>query len=162
MPTGRISQEGPRGPYRQEMLYALRISQDSDGGLDRLRPGDARSAGTPVQDRPVSDGDRCGPRTVLRSERIATRLNRGRRLGVPCCVPPHSVERLPELVGNAPLMLEVSRRIRLVAPRSTPVLIEGPTGSGKELVAEALHRLSHAKPQAICRHQLRGDSRSAA
>jgi transcriptional regulator with GAF, ATPase, and Fis domain len=39
-------------------------------------------------------------------------------------------------------MLEVSRRIRLVAPRSTPVLIEGPTGSGKELVAEALHRLS--------------------
>jgi DNA-binding NtrC family response regulator len=39
-------------------------------------------------------------------------------------------------------MLEVSRRIRLVAPRSTPVLIEGPTGSGKEIVAEALHRLS--------------------
>jgi len=32
-------------------------------------------------------------------------------------------------------MLEVSRRIRLVAARSTPVLIEGPTGSGKELVA---------------------------
>jgi transcriptional regulator with GAF, ATPase, and Fis domain len=39
-------------------------------------------------------------------------------------------------------MIEVSRRIRLVAPRSTPVLIEGPTGSGKELVAEAVHRLS--------------------
>ena len=39
-------------------------------------------------------------------------------------------------------MMDVSRRIRLVAPRSTPVLIEGPTGSGKELVAEALHRLS--------------------
>jgi DNA-binding NtrC family response regulator len=39
-------------------------------------------------------------------------------------------------------MLEVSRRIRLVAPRSTQVLIEGPTGSGKDLVAKALHRLS--------------------
>jgi DNA-binding NtrC family response regulator len=51
-------------------------------------------------------------------------------------------ERLPELIGFAPCMLEVSRRIRLVAPRSTPVLIEGPTGSGKELVAEGLHRLS--------------------
>src|SRR5208283_2970105 len=50
--------------------------------------------------------------------------------------------RLPELIGDAPCMLEVSRRIRLVAPRMTPVLIEGPTGSGKELVAEALHRLS--------------------
>jgi transcriptional regulator with GAF, ATPase, and Fis domain len=32
--------------------------------------------------------------------------------------------------------------VRLVAPRMTPVLVEGPTGSGKELVAEALHRLS--------------------
>ena len=57
-------------------------------------------------------------------------------------------ERLPELIGNAACMIEVSRRIRLVAPRSTPVLIEGPTGSGKEIVAEALHRLSlrHKKP----------------
>jgi transcriptional regulator with PAS, ATPase and Fis domain len=53
-----------------------------------------------------------------------------------------ATERLPELIGNAPCMLEVSRRIRLVAPRTTPVLIEGPTGSGKELVAEAVHRLS--------------------
>jgi transcriptional regulator with AAA-type ATPase domain len=39
-----------------------------------------------------------------------------------------AVERLPELIGNAQCMLEISRRIRLVAPRSTPVLIEGPTG----------------------------------
>jgi DNA-binding NtrC family response regulator len=61
---------------------------------------------------------------------------------VSAAVEPASSERLPELIGYAPCMLEVSRRIRLVAPRSTPVLIEGPTGSGKELVAEALHRLS--------------------
>jgi DNA-binding NtrC family response regulator len=39
-------------------------------------------------------------------------------------------------------MLEIGRRVRLVAPRMTTVLIEGPTGSGKEIVAEALHRLS--------------------
>jgi len=49
---------------------------------------------------------------------------------------------LPEFVGSHPAMLEVSRRIRLAAPRKTTVLIEGPTGSGKELVARALHRLS--------------------
>jgi transcriptional regulator with GAF, ATPase, and Fis domain len=49
---------------------------------------------------------------------------------------------LPEFVGSHPAMLEVSRRIRLVAARATAVLIEGPTGSGKEMVARALHRLS--------------------
>lgn len=49
---------------------------------------------------------------------------------------------IPELIGTDPRMREVRRRIRLVALRSTPVLIEGPTGTGKELVARALHRLS--------------------
>ena len=49
---------------------------------------------------------------------------------------------IPELIGMDPRMVEVRRRIRLVAPRSTPVLIEGPTGTGKEVVARALHRLS--------------------
>ena len=45
-------------------------------------------------------------------------------------------------------MQELARRIQLVATRKTTVLIEGPTGSGKELVAQALHHLSNraAKP----------------
>jgi transcriptional regulator with GAF, ATPase, and Fis domain len=84
-----------------------------------------------------------------------------------------SVERIPELIGNSPSMLEVSRRIRLVAARSTPVLIEGPTGSGKELVAEALHRLSNrsrkpfvaincaAIPEALLEAELFGHTRGA-
>ena len=70
-------------------------------------------------------------------------------------------------------MLEISRRIRLVAPRTTPVLIEGPTGSGKELVAEALHKLSTrsrkpfvaincaAIPEALLEAELFGHTRGA-
>jgi DNA-binding NtrC family response regulator len=55
---------------------------------------------------------------------------------------------LPEFIGSHPAMLELGRRIKLVAARKTPVLVQGPTGTGKELVARALHRLSDraAKP----------------
>ena len=46
------------------------------------------------------------------------------------------------MVGRSPLMLEVFAKIRRVAPHFGTVLITGATGTGKELVAEALHRLS--------------------
>jgi len=52
------------------------------------------------------------------------------------------VPPLPEMVGESAGMLELARLVRLVAPRSTTVLIEGDTGTGKELVAKAVHRLS--------------------
>jgi DNA-binding NtrC family response regulator len=51
--------------------------------------------------------------------------------------------KLPEIVGSSPAILELCRQIRLVAPKSASVLIEGPTGTGKELVARAVHRLSN-------------------
>jgi transcriptional regulator with GAF, ATPase, and Fis domain len=51
-------------------------------------------------------------------------------------------EGLPELVGGSEAMRELGRLVRMVAPRTTTVLIEGETGTGKEVVARALHRLS--------------------
>lgn len=56
---------------------------------------------------------------------------------------------IPSLIGQSAAMRELSRLIRLVAPRNTTVLIEGPTGSGKELVAGALHALSHRSSEAM-------------
>jgi two-component system response regulator AtoC len=46
------------------------------------------------------------------------------------------------LVGKSPVMLELRRMIELVAPSDVPVLIVGETGTGKELVARAIHKLS--------------------
>jgi DNA-binding NtrC family response regulator len=46
------------------------------------------------------------------------------------------------MVGHSPLMLDVFARIRRVAPHFRTVLVTGATGTGKELVAHALHRLS--------------------
>src|SRR5258708_25915376 len=50
-----------------------------------------------------------------------------------------------EIVGNSPILLEVLRRIETVAPTDSTVLILGETGSGKELIARAIHSHSNRK-----------------
>ena len=56
------------------------------------------------------------------------------------------------MVGRSPLMLEVYAKVRRVAPHFRTVLVSGATGTGKELVAKALHRLSPASrgPFVVC------------
>ncbi len=58
---------------------------------------------------------------------------------------------LPGMIGNSRIMQPVYRLVRLLAPRNTTVLITGPTGCGKEIVARALHHLSPraARPFAV-------------
>ncbi len=65
----------------------------------------------------------------------------------------HSIELQEELrnsaqfqgiIGSSPAMWELFSQVRRIAPHFRTVLITGPTGSGKELVAQALHRLSPA------------------
>ncbi len=55
---------------------------------------------------------------------------------------PAAMEALPGMVGQSHSMHAVYRMARLVAPRNTPVLITGASGTGKEVVAQAIHRLS--------------------
>jgi DNA-binding NtrC family response regulator len=51
-------------------------------------------------------------------------------------------KNMPEIVAQSPQMKEILRLIQRVAPSDTSVLITGESGVGKELVAQALHRLS--------------------
>ncbi len=184
--SGSITQESPRGPYRQELLYALRRSQDNDTAIWNAAP--AINKPNPPRDSkhvspwPVPSSDAAEPPAFPPQSVSLAAVHpqpgfSGQIPGATAqnvnCGEPASSERLPELIGNAPCMIEVSRRVRLVAPRSTPVLIEGPTGSGKELVAEALHRLSTrsrkpfvaincaAIPEALLEAELFGHTRGA-
>jgi DNA-binding NtrC family response regulator len=146
--------EAVRSPRRGELLQVLRSVCEEP--TSPLIPDVGSSTRTAV----VTIVPRSGPKLP------------------PLSTPPASAVtdismRLPELIGDSDRMLEVSRRIRLVAKRKTTVLIQGPTGTGKEVVAHALHRLSPredrpfvalncaAIPEALLEAELFGHARGA-
>ncbi len=82
-------------------------------------------------------------------------------------------QALPGMVGTSRAMQHVYRLARLVAPRDTTVLITGETGTGKEVVARAIHELSSraenpfvvvncaAIPESLLEAELFGHARGA-
>jgi transcriptional regulator with GAF, ATPase, and Fis domain len=83
------------------------------------------------------------------------------------------VDPLPGMIGSGRAIQQVYRLARMVAERDTTVLISGETGTGKELVAQALHELSPrarqpfvvvncaAIPEALLESELFGHVRGA-
>jgi DNA-binding NtrC family response regulator len=189
----------PRSPRRNELMHALRQAQAEDfsGGQedsaawasaaevvplpsasDRMAPGGERALAAmevaqmlrartaSARSRPfLSEGSEGGIGLAEEDEGVAAVLDQqGAR---------QIIQPLPEMVGDSPRMQELARMVRLVAPRSTTVLIEGDTGTGKELVAKAVHRLSNraskpflvlncaAIPEALLEAELFGHTRGA-
>ena len=60
-----------------------------------------------------------------------------------------AIDDLPdtEMIGSSPRMIEIYKTISKVAPTDATVLIEGETGTGKELIARMLHRNSKRAQQ---------------
>jgi DNA-binding NtrC family response regulator len=56
------------------------------------------------------------------------------------------------MIGRSPLVLDVTAKLRRIAPHFRSVLLTGQTGTGKELAAKALHRFSPgaSKQFAVC------------
>ncbi len=81
--------------------------------------------------------------------------------------------RVDQLVGRSPRMQELFTLLETVAPTSSTILVTGETGTGKELVARALHALSRraqerfvaincgAIPEALLEAELFGHVRGA-
>ena len=84
------------------------------------------------------------PETHFSADEIVggiTRAHKNNLLRTPCELEEIS-EAAPDLVGQSEAMRGVNRLIKLIAPRQSTVLITGRTGTGKELVARAIHAAS--------------------
>jgi len=142
---GTAMEGGTRSPRRNELLHAIRVAEEFEGdaaGETEL----SRTAALPPSKSPQRSSTpllRAGM-PLLRAGVPALRAPVQFRSDAPVqlrAMRPGGVA-LPEMVGQSAEMLELARMIRLVAPRTATVLIEGETGTGKEVVAKALHRLS--------------------
>jgi len=73
--------------------------------------------------------------TVKRAEAVASEKDDEKEL---------EIDDLPpsEMIGSSPRMVDIYKAISLVAPTNATVLIEGETGTGKEMIARMIHNNS--------------------
>ena len=66
---------------------------------------------------------------------------RNRAESIPEAIP-ESKNKFEEIVGSSDVMKRVMAQVEVVAPTDATVLVLGETGTGKELIARAIHRIS--------------------
>ena len=137
--AGNVLGLSGRSLSRDELMHAIRTAST------------ARAAPGSWTDLPAAAARRTADAYRLDADGF---VPDGMRLTAGFSVAPIGVARedgMPELVGLSVAMREVAALVEMVAQRVTPVLIEGETGTGKEIVARALHRLSRraAKPLVV-------------
>src|SRR6187402_343656 len=148
-----------RSPRRNELLHVLRQMEEGsagDGAVWRSAPL--------VVPRPISSIVPSEPLPVVTGSPQPNRTEP---------IPKTPIMLLPGIIGSSAAMRELASMVSMVAPRSATVLIEGETGTGKELVAQAVHRLSDrsskplvvlncaAIPESLLEAELFGHTRGA-
>lgn len=122
---GNLEHSHVKSARRNELLHAVREAQDQPSSS----VGPARLPEPVPSPRPLLCAD-ADDEPVASSMQMPVRTH------------------LPNVVGDAASMKTLAREIHLVAPFDASVLILGETGTGKELIAQAVHTLSPraAKP----------------
>jgi formate hydrogenlyase transcriptional activator len=65
------------------------------------------------------------------------------------CIEPQIRTRFGEIIGDSPALKTALNLVSLVAPTDSSVMIQGETGTGKELIARAIHDLSGRRERAF-------------
>lgn len=133
--TGRTTRSLLAAPLkrRQETIGVLQVTNHRDGPF-------------PAEDLPFLETLAGSVAVAIENARLyAATKESAERLKVEVGVLRRDLARgdnFPEIVGTSPAMTEVFRLMESAAAAPVTVLIEGETGTGKELVARALHNAS--------------------
>jgi two-component system, NtrC family, nitrogen regulation response regulator GlnG len=137
--SGQTLLEQVAGDYPDIPVLLMTATNDVETAVQCMRTGAVDYLVKPVEEnRLVSSVKRALEIRTLRAEVLSLK---DRLL---TDTPPQR-EAFAEIITQSRAMVAIFRYIEAIAPSPQPVLITGETGTGKELVARALHRLS-ARP----------------
>jgi DNA-binding NtrC family response regulator len=134
--SGHTLLEQVASDYPDIPILVLTATNDLDTAVQCMQTGAFDYLVKPVEEnRLVASVRRALEHRLLRAEVLSLK---DRLL----TETPHQEEAFAELITQSPAMFAIFRYLEAIAPSPQPVLITGETGTGKELIARALHRLS--------------------
>jgi formate hydrogenlyase transcriptional activator len=160
--TGEIRNSAKNGSFYWEAITIVPLLTD-DG-----RPRQYLSIGSEITQRKLaeealaqsqSEIKKLKERLLAESQYLKSEIN--------------TIQRHGEIIGASPGIKRVLHQVEQVAPADCTVLVTGETGTGKELVAQEIHRLSPRKdkmmvlvncaalPSALVENELFGRERGA-
>jgi len=143
----------PDDRARERDYFDRALSRGSAYELElRLRKGDGSYCWFLARSNPVRDDEGKITRWYVACTDIDDRKRAEERLQQENVALREEIDRasmFEEIVGTSSALQTVLSRITKVAPSDSTVLVTGETGTGKELVARAIHRRSHRASRAF-------------
>ncbi len=143
-------------PDNQERLRAafedIRHGKESElVELELRRKDDGRPVWVQFWSRPEPDGKHTRTMIIDITDRVLAERERARleQQNQYLQEEINSSRNFKEIVGRTPALAAVLENVRRVAPTDASVLITGQTGTGKELIARAIHSISKRRDQPL-------------